>query len=59
MGLKRGCAKSEDNLVSDEIIDRITKLQKQVNSGNAEFDSTIKDFQEAMVSLNLYCRKMA
>ena len=59
MGLKRGCAKSEDDLVSNEIIDRITKLEKRVNSGDAEFDSTIEDFQEAMVSLNLYCRKMA
>ena len=59
MGLKRGCAKSEDDSVSNEIIDRITQLQERVNSGDAEFDSTKEDFLEAMVSLNLYCRKMA
>ena len=59
MGLKRGCAKSEDDSVSNEIIGRITQLQERMNSGDTEFDSTMDNFQEAMVSLNLYCRKMA
>ena len=57
MGLKRGCAKSEDISVSNENIDRITELQKRWDSVDIDFDSNMEDFREAMVSSKFNSQK--
>ena len=58
MGLKRGCAKSEDISVSNKNINRITELQKRWDSDDIDFDSNMEDFQEAMVSSKFYSQKL-